>query len=324
MKAAIRYRYGDAQVISIEDKEIPRPREDEILVRVAATTVNRTDCANLTGKPWIMHLVVGFRKPRKPVMGTDFSGTVVETGSGIRDFVIGDRVWGFLDIGLESQAEYVSISVKRPIARMPDLFNFREAAASLEGAHYAYHFINKLPISPGQRALVNGATGAIGSAILQFLLYKGVRVSAVCGPDGVDWVKSQGVDRIFDYTREDFTTSGEKYDFVLDAVGKSRFFKCRTILNPKGIYISSELGPGGQNLVFTLLTPLLGGRRVKFPLPVDVKASMRFVSQLAMEGKFKPLIDRTFALAQAREAYAYVLKGQKLGNVVLDVGNSEA
>lgn len=317
MKAVIRTNYCPPEGLSIGKLEIPVPKDHEILVRVHATTVNRTDCAILTGKPYIMRLFTGLFKPKSPVPGTDFAGIVEAAGKDVTTFKKGDPVWGFEDQGLGSQAQYFTIPDKKAIALIPAGFSFEEAAASIEGAHYAYNFINKVKLHAGQRVLVNGASGAIGSVLVQFLKSMNIYVTAVCSSQTTELVRGLGADEIIDYTQEDFTKRDEKYDFVFDAVGKSTFSQCKPLLHKKGIYISSELGPGGQNLFLPLITPLFGGRKVIFPIPSNIKRSMNFITELAEQGKFKPLIDRVYPMEQAAEAYGYVQSGQKTGNVLL-------
>ncbi len=319
MKAACRLKYGKPDVLSIRDIPVPNPGDDEILIRVKAATVNRTDCANLTGKPLIMHLVTGFLRPKRQIPGTDFAGTVIKTGPKINTFRPGDNVWGFYDTGLSSQAEYLCISQKIPIGKMPETLTFQQAAASLEGAHYARNFLNKVSLSPGQKAMVNGGTGAIGSALIQLLTYHNIEVWATCRGEHQERVKALGARNVIDYSQEDFTHLGEKFDYVFDAVGKSTFGKCRKILAPKGIYISSELGPFLQNPLFSLLTPMFDGRKVKFPIPVDLNGTLQQMRELCDQGQFIPLIDRTFSLDEITSAYTYVLSGKKVGNVLLRI-----
>ncbi|MCE3296792.1 MAG: alcohol dehydrogenase zinc-binding protein [Crocinitomicaceae bacterium] len=317
MKAVTRNSYCTPEGLSICEIEIPVPKEHEILIRVHATTVNRTDCAILTGKPYIMRLFTGLFKPKSPVPGTDFAGVVDAVGKEVSVVKPGDQVWGFDDIGIGSQAHYFILPDKKPISIIPKGFSYEEAAASIEGTHYAYNFINKVKLKAGQRALVNGASGAIGSALVQFLKSRNVYVAATCNTKNLDLIRGLGADKVIDYTAEDFTRSGEKYDYVFDAVGKSTFSKCKALLSPKGIYISSELGPGGQNMFLPFLTPFLGGRKVIFPFPSNIPRSMEFIKKLVEEGKFKPLTDRTYPMEQAAEAYTFVQSGQKTGNVVL-------
>lgn len=317
MKAAIRSKYGPPEVISIEEVKIPTPRENEVLVRVHAATVNRTDCAILGGKPWVMQLFTGLGKPKLPTLGTDFAGEIEAVGKSITAFQVGDQVWGFNDQGLATHAQYVVISSQEAMLKMPENITYQQAAASSEGAHYAYNFINKLDLTAGQKVLVNGATGAIGSAAVQILKYLGVQVVAVCDTKNVALVASLGADKVIDYTKEDFTKQSEKFDFVFDAVGKSTFAQCKPLLQPGGIYVSSELGPNAQNLYLPLITKIRGGKKVVFPFPSDIKSSLLFMKNLLEKENFKPVIDRRYPLENIREAYDYVASGQKTGNVVL-------
>lgn len=317
MKAAIRRTYGPPEAIKIEEIERPIPKEEEVLVRVYATTVNRTDCAVLTGKPYIMRLFTGLFKPSKPIPGTDFAGQVEAIGEKVTDFKIGDRVWGFNDEGLASQAEYMTFSTKKAISLMPDKISYEEGAASLEGAHYAINFLNKVKLEDGQKILINGATGAIGSALLQIIKTHNIFVTAVCNTKNIALIKSLGADKIYDYTQEDFTQDKEKYDFICDAVGKSRFSKCKPLMKPGAIYISSELGKNGENPFLAIFTKFFGKKRVIFPFPTNIKKSLLFMKNLIEQGKFKAVIDREYPLEQIAEAYTFVASGQKTGNVII-------
>ncbi|GHB56768.1 NAD(P)-dependent alcohol dehydrogenase [Persicitalea jodogahamensis] len=319
MKAAFYTQYGDPRVLSVKEVEKPTPKENEVLVRVYVTTVNRTDCANLTAKPFIMRFVNGLMKPKRQIPGTDFAGEIAAVGTKVKSFEVGDRVWGFGDQGICSQAEYLCLPEEKAMAHFPASLSYEQAAASVEGAHYACNFINKVKLAPGQKAIVNGATGAIGSALLQFLKYHELSVTAVCNTKNIERIKSLGADKIIDYTRQDFTDDDEKYDFVFDTVGKSTFGMCKPLLKDEGIYISSELGPGSQNIFLALFTPLLGGKKVIFPIPSDIKGSLTFIGRLVEKGKFMPVIDTTYPLENIAEAYRYVLTGQKTGNVVIRV-----
>jgi len=319
MQAAYRKKYCGPEGLEVSEIEKPTPRKNEILVRVHATTVNRTDCAVLTGKPFIMRFFVGLMRPKSPVPGTDFAGVVEATGSSVTLFKTGDRVFGFNDQALASQAEYMAIAETAAVAKIPEGIDYIHAAASLEAAHYAYNFLNKVKLSAGQQVLVNGATGGIGSAVVQFLTHQGVVVTAVANTKNMDLVKKLGAVRVIDYQKEDFTLLKEKFDLVFDAVGKSTFGKCKPLLKDGGVYISSELGPGGQNIFLPMVTGLFGGKKVKFPLPTDIPRSMRFISDLLVNGAFKPVIDRTYPLEKIAEAYGYVMTGEKTGNVILEM-----
>lgn len=311
--------YGPPSVLSIRTLPTPTPKGSEILVQVHATTVNRTDCALLSGSPAIMRLVSGLRKPRRTILGTDFAGQVVALGTGVTGYQVGDAVFGFDDMGLSSQAQYMAIHQSRAVATIPENITYPQAAASIEGAHYAYNCLNKVSLLSGQHALVNGATGAIGSAVVQLLRYFGIQVTAVCNTPDLALVASLGASQVIDYTTTDFTQSGGQYDYVFDAVGKSTFAQCKPLLKPRGVYISTELGPMAQNLFFALSTPLTSSKKVIFPVPTDPPASLALIRKLLAEGHFMPVIDRAYPLHRIAEAYTYVQTGQKIGNVIIDI-----
>lgn len=317
MTATIRRRYGSPNQISIEQIETPVPRDDEVLVKVYATTVNRTDCANLTAKPFIMRFVLGLFKPRKIILGTDFAGEIVAIGKDVKLFNISDKVFGFNDTGAESQAEFVITKAKN-LFSIPQKIDYKQAATSLEGAHYAYTFIHKVNIKPGQKILINGATGGIGSALIQFVRQYDVKISATCNTKNIELVQSLGANKIYDYTKEDFTNYPDKYDFIFDAVGKSTFGKCKSLLKQKGIYISSELGPYAQNIFYPLLTSF-SSKKVIFPTSYSTQKTIPYISNLLEQGKFKPVIDREYLLDDISKAYEYVISGQKTGNVLINI-----
>ncbi len=317
MKAAFRDRYGPPDNIQVKETEKPVPKKGEYLIKVHATTVNRTDCANLRAKPDIMRLTMGFFRPKKTILGTDFAGVIEQTGPETHRFQPGDRVFGLDDSGLCSQAEYFVISEKKAICKIPEEISFKQAAASAEGTHYALNFINKVRLTSGHKVMVNGGTGAIGSAMIQLLAHFKAEVTATCRPEHEEAVKTLGAIRTIDYTQTDFTKDREKFDYVFDSVGKSTFSKCKPLLKKKGVYISSELGPYVQNPFLALFTPLFGGKQVRFPLPVNIQRSLDLVQDLLVSGEFTPLVDQSFPLEKVAEAYEYVESGQKVGNVVL-------
>lgn len=319
MQTAYRTAYGPPEVLTVRDMPVPDPGPGEILVRVHAATVNRTDCGALSGRPYIFRFFVGWPRPREVATGTDFAGEVVATGPGVKRFSVGDRVMGFHDHNLGSHAQYLRVSERRPIALVPDGVSFETAAASMEGAHYARNFIDRVGPKRGDAVLVNGATGAIGSASIALLKHLGAHVTAVCAEPHRAAVAALGADRTIDYTRAPFAEQlrGETFAFVLDAVGKSRFSACRPLLGDHGIYASSELGPGGENIFLALCAPAMRGPKVRFPIPTDIPRTLDLVVPLLAQGAFRPLIDRRYALADIREAFAYVASGQKLGNVIL-------
>lgn len=325
MKAAVYRKYGSPDVLSIKDVPRPVPGNKELLVRVYAATVNRTDCAMLRAKPIIMRLFTGLFRPKIPILGTDFAGIVEAAGKDITAFKTGDRVFGFDDSGLSSHAEYLTVHEGNALTTIPDNISYEQAAASIEGTHYAYNFINKVALLPGQKVLVNGGTGSIGSSAVQLSRYYGAHVTAVCKAKDTELVRSIGADEVIDYMTEDFTQSGEKYNFVFDAVGKSSYGKCKPLLESGGVYISSELGWMAQNIFFALFTPLLSklrgkqGKKVIFPLPLDRKKSIDLTKKLTEEGSFRAVIDRQYPLEEIAEAFRYVEEGQKTGNVIINL-----
>ncbi|MCW5921004.1 MAG: NAD(P)-dependent alcohol dehydrogenase [Saprospiraceae bacterium] len=317
MKAAVRPRYGPPEALSVREVPMPTPRAREILVKIHAATVNRTDCAMLTGTPFVYRLFIGLWKPKRATTGTDFAGEVVAIGDAVKAYQVGDRVWGFDDIGLSSHAQYAAISERVAMEFIPDKISYEQVVASAEGAHYALNFLKKVKLEAGQKALVNGATGAIGSALLQLLKHRGLFVTAVCGTPHMERVRALGADKIIDYLQSDFTLDDERYHYVFDAVGKSTFGKCKPILARGGIYISSELGPYSQNLFLPLFTRFFSNKKVIFPIPFNIKRSLQTMKKLLEEGRYQPLIDRHYALEDIQEAFRYAASGHKIGNLVV-------
>ena len=229
-------------------------------------------------------------------------------------------MFGFSEGRFGAHAEYLTMPEDGSLATMPANVTYEEAAASTEGSHYALSMITKAKIRSGQHVLVNGATGAIGSAAVQLLKRLGAVVTAVCATEHVELVRGLGADRVIDYTAEDFTKDAQTYDVVLDAVGKSSFGRCKRLLKPRGIYVSSDLGPWAQNPILALVTPLFGGKKVMFPIPPKYdRALVRGFKEMIESGEFTPVIDRRYPLDQIVEAYRYVETGQKIGNVVINV-----
>ncbi len=325
MRAVIWTKYGAPDVLKLGEVEKPTPEENEVLIKVHATTVNRTDCATIRAKPFFMRLVTGLLKPKKEIPGTEFAGEVEAGGKSVSSLKTGDRVCGFDDEGSGAHAQFMTIQEDNVIT-IPDNTSYTQAAASFEGAHYAYNFINKVALEKGQHILVNGATGAIGSAAVQLLKHFGVNVTAVCATKNIELVKSLGANRVIDYTKVDFTKDAQKYDLVFDTVGKSSFFKCRHLLLPGGVYISSDLGYMAQNIFLPLITPIikpmLDNKTTIFPMPTDIRKSLLLIKKLIEDGQFKAVIDRELPLEQIVEAYRYVEKGHKTGNVVITVEHS--
>jgi len=327
MKAAVYEGYGPPEVVRVTDVEKPAPTEDELLIEVHATTVNRTDCAYRGASPFIMRFLTGLTRPRRPILGTEFAGRVVTTGPEANAFSVGDRVFGYVEGRFGAHAQYVTVPEGGSLAVIPPGVSYEQAAPATEGAHYAISSLTHAKVKRGQDVLVYGASGAIGSAAVQLLTSIGVRVTAVCGTDAVELVKGFGADKVVDHTAQDFTQDDQRYDIVFDAVGKSSFGRCRPLLKPGGFYVSSDLGPHKENLVLPLVTPLarhrLDGQRVVFPFPKIDQAMVRHFAELMDSGAFRPVVDRSYPLDDIVEAYRYVETGRKTGNVVVVVDHPE-
>jgi NADPH:quinone reductase-like Zn-dependent oxidoreductase len=322
MRAAVRTSYGPPDVVRIAEVDRPTAKDNQVLVKVHATTVNRTDCGFRAGKPFFVRLLTGLPRPRVRILGTEFAGTVEAVGRGVTSFAVGDRVFGFKGLPFGAHAQYMAIPEDGFLATMPAHLSFEEAAPSTEGSHYALALIRKAKVRSGQDALVYGATGAIGSAAVQLLKQLDAKVTAVCGPEHLELVKGLGADRVIDYTAQDFTRDEQRYEVVLDAVGKSSFLRCRWLLKPGGVYLSSEFGPLSQNLVLALITRLGGGKKVMLNLGRDDPGMARYFREVLESGAFRPVIDRRYRLDEIVEAYRYVEMGQKIGNVVVSLGPS--
>jgi NADPH:quinone reductase-like Zn-dependent oxidoreductase len=323
MKAAVHTRYGPPDVVRVVDVPTPTPKDNEVLVKVQATTVNRTDCGFRGAKPFFVRAFTGFARPRVRILGNEFAGQVEALGPGVTSLAIGDRVFGYDDTVCGAHAQYLTIREDASLARIPANLTYAEAAPATEGSHYALSGIEKAKIRAGQRVLVNGATGAIGSAAVQLLASRGVHVTAVCDTTHLELVRRLGAERVIDRTVEDFTQDVQTYDMVFDAVGKSSFGQCRRLLEPRGVYLSSDLGPGAQNPFLALVTPVLPGKSVLFAFPRHDQAMMNYFKDLLESGRFRPVIDRSYRLAEIVEAYRYVETGQKIGNVVIIVDHGD-
>ncbi|MGA9119002.1 MAG: NAD(P)-dependent alcohol dehydrogenase [Bacteroidota bacterium] len=323
MKAMVFTRYGPPEVLHLTEVAKPVPKDTEVLITVYATTVNRTDCGFLRASPWIVRFFSGLRRPKYTILGNEFSGQIEAVGKGVTSFAVGDRVFGFSGDTFGAHAEYLVMPGKGPLATIPERLNYKEAAPGLEGSHYALSDIRAARIQKGQKVLVYGATGAIGSAAVQIVKQIGAYVTAVCGTENVALVKSLGADKVVDYEMEDFTKDDQVYDVVFDAVGKSSFGRCTPLLRPGGIYLSTDLGYLAQNPFLALITPLFGKKKVLFPIPTISKKDVLFIRELLEAGTFKPVIDRCYRLDQVADAFRYVETGQKKGNVVVEVSHRE-
>lgn len=321
MKAIVYSQYGPPEVAKLLEVEKPEPKENEILIKVYYTTVNRTDSGFRSAEYFISRFWSGLLKPKLKILGNEFSGEVVGIGAAVKFFKIGDKVFGYNDKTFGAHAEFIVVPETSAVSTLPANLNFEMAAALTEGAHYALADIRAAGITSGQSVLVNGATGAIGSAAVQLIKNIGADVVAVCHGKHLELIKSLGADVVIDYTKEDFTKLNRKFDVVFDAVGKSNFGKCKAILKDNGIYMSTELGPLWENPLRGMFAPWIKGKKIIFPLPTISKQDVEYLKALAETGKFKPLIDRVFDMEQIVEAYTYVETGMKTGNVLLKVAD---
>jgi len=319
MKAAIYTQYGPPEVVQVTEIQKPVPLKNEVLLRVYASTVNRTDAGFRSAEYFISRFWSGLFKPKYQVLGSEFVGVIEEIGVDVKSFKVGDKIVGFNDKKFGGHAEYLTLNDSDAFAILPEGFTFTESAALTEGSHYALVNIRAANVQPGQNVLVYGATGAIGSAAVQLLKHFGAQVTAVCNTPNVALVKSLGADFVIDYLTEDFRKTSLKFDFIFDAVGKSSYAVCKNLLTDKGIYISTELGKNGINILLALITPIFKGKKLLFPIPSISQKDVEFLRDLAQRGEFKPVIDRIYSLDQIVEAYKYVESGQKIGNVILKI-----
>ncbi len=319
MKASVNTKYGPPEVLEVKEVAKPLPKDNEVLIKIHATTVNRTDCGFRNPEYFIVRIVGGLFKPRKHILGTELAGEVEAIGKDVKTFKAGNQVFGLNTFHFGTHAQYVCVKEEKAITLKPNNMSYQEAAAVCDGAFLAYANIKKIDFTTPKKVLVNGASGSIGSSTVQLLKHFGADITAVCDTKRLELVKSLGANKVIDYTKEDFTECGELFDVIFDSVGKSAFGKCKKILKPKGIYISSELGYMSQNVFYALFTPLFGGKKVLFPIPVDKKEDIVFFKELVEAGKYKAIIDRTYPLEEIVEATKYVEKGEKTGNVVISI-----
>jgi NADPH:quinone reductase-like Zn-dependent oxidoreductase len=316
MRAVVYDRYGPPEILRLEDVERPVPNEDEVLVRIHATTVNRTDCGLRSAEYFISRFFTGLMRPKRRILGSELAGEVEEVGAAVTEFEVGDRVFG---MRAGANADFVCVRESGALAHMPADMSFEEAAAVCDGAIVALGFMRRADVRTGQKILVYGASGSIGTAGVQLAKHLGAHVTAVCNTKNLELVKSLGADEVIDYLQEDFTESSETYDIVFDAVGKLSFRRCRRSLKPNGMYASTD---GLQNLILALVTSRITDKKVVFPIPRYTKKDVRFLKGLIEAGKYRAVIDRRYPLEDVLEATRYVETGQKTGNVVLTLNGA--
>jgi NADPH:quinone reductase-like Zn-dependent oxidoreductase len=326
MKAVVHDRYGPPEVLRLEDVEPPVPKDDEVLVRIHATTVNRTDCHIRRADPFFWRFFAGLRRPKRKILGSELAGEVEAVGGAVSEFEVGDHVFGVQGYNqpFGTHAELICMRESAPLAHKPTDMTFEEAGAICDGALSALGCLRAVGVQKGQRILVYGASGSIGTAGVQLARYFEAHVTAVCNTKNVDLVRSLGADEVIDYLQEDFTRNGETYDVIFDAVGKHSFLRCRGSLKPGGTYIATELGFLVQHPVLALVTRRIGDKRVRFPITRSTKRDVVLLKELVEAGKYRAVIDRRYPLEDVVEATRYVETGQKTGNVVLTVDDARA
>ena len=317
MRAVVYDRYGPPEVLRLEDVERPVPREDEVLIRIRATTVNRTDTGFRSAGLFISRLFTGLLRPRRRILGMELAGEIEAVGAAVSEFKVGDGVFGVTGFG--AHAEFVAMRADRALAHKPAGMTFEEAAAVCDGAIIALACLRQSDLREGRSILIYGASGSIGTAAVQLARYFDADVTAVCGTKDLELVKSLGADRVIDYTQEDFTRNGETYDVIFDAVGLHSFRRCRRSLKAGGTYFETDLGFLWHVPLLILLTRLFGSRRVRLVIPSYTKREVLFLKELIEAGRYRAVIDRRYPLEQVVEATRYVETGQKTGNVVLTV-----
>ncbi len=317
MRAIVNTEYGSPEALHLQEVEKPVPKSNEVLIRIRATTINRTDCGFRKPEYLMVRLISGLFKPRRIILGNELAGDIEAIGKDVKTFKVNDAVFGLSTYKFGTHAEYICLPETGSIATKPTNMSYEEAAAVCDGLMLAKNLVGKIDFKEPRKVLINGATGSIGTACVQLAKYHGAEITAVGNTRNLALIKSLGADEVIDYTQEDFTQQGKLYDVVIDAVGKSTFFKCKKLLKPHGIYFSTELGPWSQNIFLALITPLLGGKKVLFPIPTAPQKDIVFFKELIESGKYKAVIDKRYPLEKMREATQYVEKGEKTGNVVI-------
>jgi NADPH:quinone reductase-like Zn-dependent oxidoreductase len=325
MQAIVYTRYGPPEVLRIAQVPPPRPRADQLLVRVHAAAVTRADCATRAANrnsglviSLISRLVSGLARPRQPILGSEFAGTIEALGPDASEFAVGAAVFGNTGFRFGAHAQYLCVSELARVAVKPAALSFEEAAAITDGGLNCIWTYSVAELRRGQSILIYGASGAIGTAGVQLARVRGAHITAVCNTRNFELVKSLGADTVIDYTREDFTRDGMRYDFIFDAVGKLSFRRCEGSLKPGGTYLATD---GLQNLLLAVWTMRVGDKKVQFAIPPRyTKQDVQYLKELVDAGEFRPVVDRCYSLEQVVEACRYVETEQKVGNVILTIG----
>jgi NADPH:quinone reductase-like Zn-dependent oxidoreductase len=320
MKAIVYTEFGPPEVLKLKEVSKPLPKKDEVLIRVYAVAVAKED-PEMRASPGLN----GLSKPKKAILGSYLSGEVESVGIDVKRFVKGDQVFGSTFPGAGAYAEYISVPENGVLTGKPDDMTYVEAAAIPNGALTALPFLRDYAkIQRGQSVLINGASGAVGTAAVQLAYAFGAKVSGVCSTTNLELVRSLGADQVIDYTEEDFTQTSQLYDIIFDAVGKSSFSRCKDSLTKKGIYLSTI--PLPTDVPRMLWTSIVGGKKVRFGATGMRSARKKakdlvFIKELAEAGKIQAVIDSVYPLEQIADAHRYVEKGHKKGNVIITIEN---
>lgn len=315
MRAVVFTKYGPPDVLHVEEVERPIPKEKEVLIKIHATTVNRTDCGLRGAEIFITRLFTGLLRPKRKILGMEFSGGVVGIGAAVTEFKVGDDVFGITGFG--AHAEFICLEESAALAKKPAGMAFEEAAAVCDGAILALAGLRHADLRSGRRVLIYGATGSIGTAAVQLGRYFDADVTAVSNTKNLELMRSLGADHVIDYMQEDFTKNGQTYNVIFDAVGKHSFRRCRRSLKSGGIYMETDPGFLWHVPFLVLLTRWSGNKKVMLVLPKYTKANVLFLKDLIEAGKYRAVIDRSYPLEDVIEATRYVETEQKTGNVVL-------
>lgn len=316
MQAVLQDRYGPPEVLYIADVEKPAPRDDQVLIRIRASIVSQTDTHARAAHPFFWRLIAGFRRPtRWRSLGVELAGEIEAVGAGVSEFKAGDRVFGG-PLVFGAHAQYICLSEKAALATMPEGMDFDEAAAVIDGAAQALATLRKADVQAGQRIVVYGASGSLGTAAVQIAKHMGVHVTGVCGTGHSELVRSLGADEVVDYRHEDFSRERDAYDAIIDAVGKGSFRRFRRALKPRGVYVATD---GLRNFFWWSWTRFVGTRRLTFASGRRKKEDVLFMKGLIESGAYRPVIDRRYPMEQVAEAHRYVEAWHKAGNVVLTI-----
>jgi len=317
MRAVVHDRYGPPEVLRIEEVKRPVPKDDEVLVRIHATTVTRTDTGLRSADLFISRFFTGLLRPKNKILGLELAGEVEAVGKAVTEFHVGDHVFGGKGFG--AHAEFIAMRESEPLAHKPVSMTFGEAAAVFDGATLALACLRKADLREGRSILIYGASGSIGTAALQLAKHFGAHVTAVCTTKNVELMRSLGADEVVDYTREDFTKNGKTYDVIFDSVGKHSFRRSRRSLKPGGTFIETDLGFMWHVPLLLLLTRWIGSKKVKMGFPRYTKKDLLFFKELIEAGEYRAVVDRRYQLEDVIAATKYVETEQKTGNVVLTV-----